>query len=238
MKKFKLIVAIVLVVFISIFISKHRLLKKDKEPTVIAQHDSEQGVESNSQNKNHSNSISNILLVNKTNGISKNYTPENITKVNIPFVEEATEEEKQMAGEPAKAVEDLVKQANEEGVQFLGSSAYRSYDTQLDTYTRRVKSQGQKKADEYVAKPGYSEHQTGLCIDLTNPERWFVGSTKEAIWLAENAHKFGFIIRYPKDKEDITGTAYEPWHIRYVGKDDAEEIYSKGLTLEEYLQNK
>ncbi|MCC0629685.1 MULTISPECIES: M15 family metallopeptidase [unclassified Clostridioides] len=238
MKKFKLIVAIVLVVFISIFMSKDRLLKKDKEITVIAQHDSEQGVESNSQNKNHSNSISNILLVNKTNGISKNYTPENITKVNIPFVEEATEEEKQMAGEPAKAVEDLVKQANEEGVQFLGSSAYRSYDTQLDTYTRRVKSQGQKKADEYVAKPGYSEHQTGLCIDLTNPERWFVGSTKEAIWLAENAHKFGFIIRYPKDKEDITGTAYEPWHIRYVGKDDAEEIYSKGLTLEEYLQNK
>ncbi|MCC0699365.1 M15 family metallopeptidase [Clostridioides sp. ZZV15-6383] len=238
MKKFKLIVAIILVVFISIFISKDRLLKKDKDPTVIAQHNSEQGVEANSQNKNHSNSIPNILLVNKTNGINKNYTPENITKVNIPFVEEATEEEKQMAGEPAKAVEDLVKQANAEGIQFLGSSAYRSYDTQLDTYTRRVKSQGQEKADAYVAKPGYSEHQTGLCIDLTNPERWFVGSTKEAKWLAENAHKFGFIIRYPEGKEDITGTAYEPWHIRYVGKDAAEEIYSKGLTLEEYLQNK
>ncbi|WP_165478904.1 M15 family metallopeptidase, partial [Clostridioides difficile] len=62
--------------------------------------------------------------------------------------------------------------------------------------------------------------------------------TKEAKWLAENAHKFGFIIRYPEGKEDITGTAYEPWHIRYVGKDAAEEIYSKGLTLEEYLQNK
>lgn len=93
MKKFKLIVAIILVVFISVFISKDRLLKKDKEPTVIAQHYSKQDVEANSQNKNHSNSISNILLVNKTNGISKNYTPENITKVNIPFVEEATEEE-------------------------------------------------------------------------------------------------------------------------------------------------
>ncbi|MEZ7110469.1 M15 family metallopeptidase [Clostridioides difficile] len=238
MKKFKLIGAIILVVFISVFISKDRLLKKDKDPIVAAQHDSEQDVEVNSQNKNHSNSISNILLVNKTNGISKNYTPENITKVNIPFVEEATEEEKQMAGEPAKAVEDLVKQANSEGIQFLGSSAYRSYDTQLDTYTRRVKSQGREKADAYVAKPGYSEHQTGLCIDLTNPERWFVGSTKEAKWLEENAHKFGFIIRYPEGKEDITGTAYEPWHIRYVGKDAAEEIYSKGLTLEEYLQNK
>ena len=238
MKKFKLIGAIILVVFISVFISKDRLLKKDNAPIGAAQHDSEQDVEANSQNKNHSNSISNILLVNKTNGISKNYTPENITKVNIPFVEEATEEEKQMAGEPAKAVEDLVKQANSEGIQFLGSSAYRSYDTQLDTYTRRVKSQGREKADAYVAKPGYSEHQTGLCIDLTNPERWFVGSTKEAKWLAENAHKFGFIIRYPEGKEDITGTAYEPWHIRYVGKDAAEEIYSKGLTLEEYLQNK
>ncbi|EQF22514.1 D-alanyl-D-alanine carboxypeptidase family protein [Clostridioides difficile CD160] len=238
MKKFKLILAIIIVVFISVFISKDKFLIKDKKPAGTAQFSSEEDVESNSQNKNHSNSIANILLVNKTNGISKDYTPENITKVNIPFVEEATEEEKQMAGVPAKAVEDLVKQANEESIQFLGSSAYRSYDTQQETYTKRVKSQGQEKADAYVAKPGYSEHQTGLCIDLTNPERWFVGSTKEAIWLAENAHKFGFIIRYPKGKEDITGTAYEPWHIRYVGKDIAEEIYSKGLTLEEYLQNK
>lgn len=85
-EKFKLIVAIILVVFISVFISKDRLLKKDKEPTVIAQHYSKQDVEANSQNKNHSNSISNILLVNKTNGISKNYTPENITKVNIPLL--------------------------------------------------------------------------------------------------------------------------------------------------------
>ncbi|MFL8800628.1 MULTISPECIES: M15 family metallopeptidase [unclassified Clostridioides] len=238
MKKFKLILAIIIVVFISVFISKNKFLIKDKTPTGTAQFASEEDVESNSQNKNHSNSIANILLVNKTNGISKDYAPENITKVNIPFVEEATEEEKQMAGEPAKAVEDLVKQANEEGIQFLGSSAYRSYNTQQDTYTKRVKSQGQEKADEYVAKPGHSEHQTGLCIDLTNPERWFVGSTKEAIWLAENAHKFGFIIRYPKGKEDITGTAYEPWHIRYVGKDIAEEIYSRGLTLEEYLQSK
>lgn len=238
MKKLKLILAIIIVVFISIFISKDRFLIRDKQSTGASQFASEEDVESNSQNKNHSNSIANILLVNKTNGISKDYGPENITKVNIPFVEEATEEEKQMAGEPAKAVEDLVKQANEEGVQFLGSSAYRSYATQQDTYTKRVKSQGQEKADEYVAKPGYSEHQTGLCIDLTNPDRWFVGSTKEAMWLAENAHKFGFIIRYPKGKEDITGTAYEPWHIRYVGKDIAEEIYSKGLTLEEYLQSK
>lgn len=238
MKKFKLILAIIIVIFISVFISKDKFLIKDKNPTGTAQFASEEDVESNSQNKNHSNSIANILLVNKTNGISKDYAPENITKVNIPFVEEATEEEKQMAGVPAKAVEDLVKQAKEEGIQFLGSSAYRSYGTQQETYTKRVKSQGQEKADEYVAKPGHSEHQTGLCIDLTNPDRWFVGSTKEAIWLAENAHKFGFIIRYPKGKEDITGTAYEPWHIRYVGKDIAEEIYSKGLTLEEYLQNK
>ncbi|MDB0440389.1 M15 family metallopeptidase [Clostridioides difficile] len=238
MKKLKLMLAIIVVVFISIFIAKDKILK-DEEPTGTAQFDSQQDVEANSQKKNHSNSIAdNILLVNKTNELSKDYMPKDITKVNIEFVPEATEEEKQMAGEPAKAVEDLVRQANEEGIQFLGSSAYRSYNTQQDTYTRRVNSQGQEKADAYVAKPGHSEHQSGLCIDLTNPERWFVGSTKEAIWLAENAHKFGFIIRYPKGKEDITGTAYEPWHIRYVGKDVAEEIYSKGLTLEEYLQNK
>ncbi|MDY3207118.1 M15 family metallopeptidase, partial [Clostridium baratii] len=80
-----------------------------------------------------------------------------------------------------------------------------------------------------------SEHQTGLCIDITNRDKYFVKGTKEADWLAENCYKFGFIIRYPYGKKNVTGIEYEPWHVRYVGKKAAKDIYEKGITLEEYL---
>lgn len=103
--------------------------------------------------------------------------------------------------------------------------------------------QGKAHADKYSAKPGMSEHQTGLAIDLSTPsiknelvEKF--DTTKEGIWLRDNCYKYGFIIRYPKSKEDITGYAYEPWHVRYVGKEVAQEIYDKALTLEEYLKER
>ncbi|MFR3560233.1 MAG: D-alanyl-D-alanine carboxypeptidase family protein, partial [Paraclostridium sordellii] len=102
----------------------------------------------------------------------------------------------------------------------------------------RIKSVGKKEADKYVAKPGKSEHQTGLAIDVTNEDRWFVKSTDEAQWLATNAHKYGFILRYPEGKQQITGVAYEPWHIRYVGEKVAKKIYDEQITLEEFLEKK
>ena len=118
----------------------------------------------------------------------------------------------------------------------MGNSAYRSYESQKNVYNNRVKNQGKESADAYVAKPGFSEHQTGLCIDITNKDRYFVEGTEEVEWLKENCSKFGFIIRYPKDKKDVTGIEYEPWHIRYVGKDVAKYISDNGITLEEYLE--
>src|SRR5699024_5056985 len=93
---------------------------------------------------------------------------------------------------------------------------------------------GAEMADTYSARPGHSEHQTGLAFDLNEISDAFAG-TPEAEWLAEHAHEYGFIIRYPADKEDITGYSYEPWHVRYLGKEIAEKVYESGLCLEEYL---
>lgn len=189
----------------------------------------------NGETLNNSNIIANLVVVNNYNKLDKNYVPKNLVKVNIPFIDSISEEEKQLEENVALQLEKLVKMASSEGINYLGTSGYRSYKSQKEIYYNRVKSQGLKKANEYVAKPGTSEHQTGLCIDLTNEDRWFVEVTKEAKWLKENAHKFGFILRYPKSKEDITGKKFEPWHIRYVGEDIAKYIYENNLTLEEYV---
>lgn len=177
-----------------------------------------------------------LVLVNKEYGITKNYKPEKLTIPNIKFNSDSLNEEKHVDDKIVKPLEDMFNDAANEGIILLGNSGYRSYNSQRKTYSSRVRSEGEKKANAYVAKPGYSEHQTGLCIDITNKEKYFVKGTKEADWLAKNCYKYGFIIRYPEGKEEITGIAYEPWHIRYVGKKVAKEIYHKNITLEEYLE--
>lgn len=177
------------------------------------------------------------LLVNREHGLSKKYIPENLRIPNIPFTAEVYDEEKYVAEIILKPLEELIDIAKKEGIILFGNSGYRSYKLQKNTYDKRVKSKGKKLADSYVAKPGFSEHQTGLCIDVTNKDRYFVEGTKEADWLEKNAYRFGFIIRYPKGKERITNINHEPWHIRYVGKDAAKYIYDEKITLEEYLGN-
>ncbi len=121
-----------------------------------------------------------------------------------------------------------------EGLNIYLSSGFRSYDYQKRIYNNYVRIYGQAKADTFSARPGHSEHQTGLAIDVNTVTDSF-GATPEAAWLAAHAHEFGFIIRYPKCKEHITGYKYEPWHIRYLGVDMATTVYNSGLTLEEYL---
>ena len=101
-------------------------------------------------------------------------------------------------------------------------------------YNNYVAIDGIVKADTYSARPGHSEHQTGLAIDVNSIDYTFL-NTPECEWLAKNAHKFGFIIRYPKGKEAVTGYSYEPWHIRFLGVDTATAVYNSGLCLEEYL---
>jgi hypothetical protein len=113
-------------------------------------------------------------------------------------------------------------------------SGYRSYDTQNGLYWSYVSSYGQQEAYTFSARPGYSEHQTGLAYDLMHTSGALVTNQPEADWIAQNAHRYGFIVRYQEGKEGITGYVAEQWHLRYIG-DEAEKIYESGLTLEEYL---
>ena len=124
--------------------------------------------------------------------------------------------------------------AREDGINLFVKSGYRSYIDQKIIYNGYVARDGKEGADRYSARPGHSEHQTGLAFDINSTYDSFA-DTPEAKWLAENSYKYGFIIRYPKDKEHITGYKYEPWHVRYLGVDKAKEVFDSGLCLEEFL---
>jgi len=143
--------------------------------------------------------------------------------------------------EARKAFEELNAAALLDGFKFNAFSTYRSYDRQVGLYDAYVKRDGKKAADTYSARPGYSEHQTGMAFDIgaVGDEADFAdnkfGVTKAGQWLAKNAHKYGFIMRYPEGKEDVTGYMHESWHFRYVGNKIATEIYNKNETLEDYL---
>lgn len=131
--------------------------------------------------------------------------------------------------------------AKKKGYTLKGVSAYRSYERQKQIYDNNVRSRGTTQTDKVSAVPGSSEHQTGLSIDVSSDSvgcsiETSFGSTKEGKWLEKNCYKYGFIIRYPKDKTKITGYSYEPWHIRYVGKNLAKYLYKNNLTLEEYYK--
>lgn len=162
--------------------------------------------------------INGILIANKTYGLPKNYNPGGLLST---FTNNFNK------------MKDAAKNAN---INLNIRSGFRSYNTQVSLYNNYVKRDGKTAADTYSARAGHSEHQTGLAADINSLEQSFI-NTKEGKWLNENCYKYGFIIRYPKGKEDITGYIYEPWHIRYVGIDIASKLYNNGnwITLEEYL---
>ena len=126
--------------------------------------------------------------------------------------------------------------AKNNNINLYIRSGFRSYNTQVSLYNNYVKRDGKAAADTYSARAGHSEHQTGLAADINSLDQSFI-NTKEGKWLNDNCYKYGFIIRYPKGKESITGYIYEPWHIRYVGTDISSKLYNNGnwITLEEYL---
>ena len=167
--------------------------------------------------------------------LDKKYKPGSLRKVNIDFVGNISSEEKYLTEAAAEAVEEMFAKAQKEGIILVGSSGYRSYKSQKDIYLRDLAAKGEEYVSAYVAVPGSSEHQTGLAMDITNESNWMTGESAEARWLRDNCYLFGFILRYPEGKEHITGKSYEPWHLRYVGKEAAEEIYAQGITLEEYM---
>lgn len=179
------------------------------------------------------------LVVNKQRPLNpKDYVPTDLHTPNMN-VESAS---MQINSQTATALEALDAAAKLAGINLIVVSAYRSYDEQTRTYQSMVSGYGQTEADRQSARPGHSEHQTGWTADLGSAndtscrlETCFA-DTPEGKWLAANAYKYGFIIRYPEGKEHITGYAYEPWHLRYVGVELAEEMHRTGITtLEEFF---
>lgn len=159
--------------------------------------------------------IQGILVVNKTYSLPSDYNPGVDSTANA-------------------ALSEMIAAAAKDGINLWIASGFRSYSRQETLYNNYVARDGKAAADRYSARPGYSEHQTGLAFDLNSLEQSF-GETKEGKWIAENCWKYGFILRYPKNKEAKTGYMYEPWHVRYLGKDIAEKVFNSGLCLEEYL---
>ena len=181
------------------------------------------------------------VLVNKQNKLPEWYQPNDLVEPRIDFIFAEDLPKRKMRAEAAAAIEKLFAGAARDGVILLGVSAYRSRETQEALFQNYVSRDGLEAALLYSAMPGTSEHETGLAIDVTGgdgtcaAEDCFGGSA-EAEWLASHAAEYGFIIRYPKGKESITGYQYEPWHLRYVGKKIATHIAARGITLEEYYK--
>lgn len=180
-----------------------------------------------------------VQLVNKVCGLSKDYKPANLQLTKYRATDRA-EANQYMIDYAADAIDAMIEAAKEEGYTILVTTAYRSYSFQSTLYNNYVAQDGQAAADRYSARPGTSEHQSGLAADLTSATVNYrltkdFGSTPEGQWLAQHAAEYGFILRYTADGEPITGYMYEPWHFRYVGVENATYIMENGLTLEEFI---
>ncbi len=174
----------------------------------------------------------NLLLVNKYNYLQADYIPEDI--VNIPLT--YAFDDNQTTKEVLSAFKNMWTAAKKEDLTLIVNSSYRDYESQEQVWNSYEKQRGEDYADSIAARAGYSEHQTGLALDITTygANKDTFEETDEFKWLDKNAHKYGFILRYPKGKEDITGYAYESWHFRYVGKEIATKIKKENITFDEY----
>lgn len=170
------------------------------------------------------------------------YTPNDLVAPDVKLRLTAQTEEMQVRAEVAGALKELFAAAAQDGLELMVSSAYRSYDYQEGLYNTYVRQQGQSAADTQSARPGHSEHQTGLAVDVEPASRECeieecFGGLPEGKWVAANAYKYGFVVRYAKGKDNVTGYIYEPWHLRYVGKPLAAELHRTGNpTLEEFFK--
>lgn len=207
-----------------------------------------------------------LLLVNKTHPAGENFVPENLVDLDKKYVSEHKKEIIQLEKTTAEAIYKMIDAMKEDGVDNVSiTSAYRTYEYQeylFNKYCAEEKLSHPTWSDQeikdfvltYSAYPGTSEHQSGLCVDLwtteMEPKVYNYGSetpknpydkgfaeTAAYDWLKEHAHEYGFILRFPEDKTEITGYSYESWHYRYVGVDHAKKIHDGGITLEEYLEN-
>ncbi len=180
------------------------------------------------------------VLVNKKMWLAKEYKPNDLVQPKVNFLPDTNFEARFLRKEASKALEKMFKKAKKDKVYLYAVSGFRSYERQSKIFKENLKLDGEL-ANKYSARAGQSEHQTGLAMDITCENVEFslsseLENTEEYKWLTENCYKYGFIIRYPRGKEEITGYTFEPWHLRYVGLQIAKDIYLTGNTLEEYLK--
>ncbi len=183
-----------------------------------------------------------LLLVNKNNPLLPAYKPDDLEPIKY-YAAERSAASRFMRKEAAVNFHLMVEDAERAGHKIMMTTAFRDYDFQKLLFDNYVAKNGFEEANKFSAKPGQSEHQTGLAVDVTSPSvryelTYELGNTEEGKWLAENCKNYGFILRYPEGQFEITGYEYEPWHFRYVGKTAAKLIYEEGLTLEEFLKNR
>lgn len=171
------------------------------------------------------------MLVNKHNDLGE-YIPEDIVPISSKYAYAGNE----ISNEIYDFYKEMCDAAKEDGITLVATLGYRSYESQKKTYDNYAKKNGDREADEDVIRPGFSEHQTGLALDILalGVSKDNFASSKASAWLIENAYKYGFILRYPEDKEKITGYEYEPWHYRYVGNEIATKIQKEKITFDEY----
>jgi len=218
---------------------KSEMTKPEKEKSPVFPGYNDTAVESENGMLEVTNPSSDLVLVNKNRKLPDGYEPTDLTYPIVPL-HGASKDKTLMRKEAAHALENLFQTAEANGIILTPVSAYRSYDRQLSLYNYYLQTQGEEWTQAYSAVPGTSEHQTGLSIDVSSPnfgnklEAEF-GDTKEGVWLSDHAHEFGFVIRYPEDKVEVTGYHYEPWHIRYVGKEYSTYLFEKDLVLEEVI---
>ena len=190
-------------------------------------------VEANDDRFTNTDSL--LILVNKTHPISETYEPKDLVKPNV----KSNKTGLSLRKEAAEALETMFNAALNDNITLVLGSSYRSYNYQQTLFTNYSKRDGEEAANKYSARAGTSEHQTGLACDISDAAgahylKQSFKDTAEGMWLKDNAHRFGFILRFPLGKEDITGYMFEPWHFRYVGVEEAQKIVDSGLTLEEF----
>ena len=216
--------------------------EETSEPSPFAAESLQATVEQKDGKDVVTNSNSMRVVVNKQRYLPDGYEPSDLVIPNVPFSygDVEAQEKSHLRKEAAEALEKLFEGAKASDIELYAVSGYRSYARQKNIYDRNVSIKGEAEAAKVSAFPGTSEHQTGLAIDVSalsanNDLEQRFGDTEEGRWLADHAADYGFIIHYLKGKEQQTGYSYEPWHIRYVGKDLAEAVKASGLSLEEYL---
>jgi D-alanyl-D-alanine carboxypeptidase len=171
------------------------------------------------------------MLVNKHFHLDKKFEPDNLVNISTKY---ASSDDLKCSKVALDAFIEMSNQAEKEGYGIIINSAYRSYQDQVDISNLYLRDYGQSYVDRFVAKPGYSEHQTGLSFDVGSKTSNIFLNSKEYQWMLDNAYKFGFIHRFSKQHEDITGFRSEPWHYRYVGKKIAKYIQENDMSFEEY----